>query len=48
MQAGKPVLAWLVPDHVGRNDAAQYGLVARLYGLDVSLCNVDGVHGVPL
>ncbi|MNY77764.1 hypothetical protein D3C86_2177790 [compost metagenome] len=44
VRAGKRVVAGLVPDHLGRNEAAQRGLVAGLNGLDVGLGNVDVVH----
>lgn len=48
VRAGELVVARLVPDHIRRNEAAQCGLVAGLYGLDVAFGDVDVVHGVLL
>lgn len=48
MRAGELVAAWLMPDHVGRNEAAQRGLVSGLNGLDVAFGDVDVVHGALL
>ncbi|MNT66638.1 hypothetical protein D3C72_2047150 [compost metagenome] len=45
VRARELVVARLVPNHVGRDDAAEGGLVAGLCGLDVGFGDFNGVHG---